>query len=108
MDSIDDKVRTAARCLPSQGTLNLLFSAQEDMQFADEAFDILGFTSEEKYNVYKVSRRERERESDNVLSSWLTFICWWPGGLSRCPETDYLLTFKAFKLSRGCVARSVP
>ena len=33
MDSIDDK---------------------EDMQFADEAFDILGFSSEEKYNVYKV------------------------------------------------------
>ena len=32
MDSIDDK---------------------EDMQFADEAFDILGFTKEEKYNVYK-------------------------------------------------------
>ena len=28
------------------------------MQFADEAFDILGFTSEEKYNVYKVRRRE--------------------------------------------------
>ena len=42
--------------------LNLLFSAQEDMQFADEAFDILGFASDEKYNVYKVSRRERERE----------------------------------------------
>ena len=34
MDSIDDK---------------------EDMQFADEAFDILGFTKEEKYNVYKVT-----------------------------------------------------
>ena len=31
------------------------------MQFADEAFDILGFTSEEKYNVYKVRRKERER-----------------------------------------------
>ena len=25
------------------------------MQFADEAYDILGFTKEEKYNVYKVS-----------------------------------------------------
>ena len=34
MDSIDDK---------------------EDMQFVDEAFDILGFTKEEKYNVYKVT-----------------------------------------------------
>ena len=72
------------------------------MQFADEAFDILGFASDEKYNVYKVSRRERERERDNVLSSLLTFIylaAWLR--LSRCPETDYLLTFKAFKLSRG-------
>ncbi len=28
---------------------------KEDMQFADEAFDILGFTKEEKYNVYKVT-----------------------------------------------------
>ena len=27
---------------------------KEDMQFADDAFNILGFTSEEKYNVYKV------------------------------------------------------
>ena len=27
---------------------------KEDMQFADEAYDILGFTKEEKYNVYKV------------------------------------------------------
>ena len=34
MDSIDDK---------------------EDMQFADEAYDILGFTQTEKYDVYKVS-----------------------------------------------------
>ena len=25
------------------------------MQFADEAFDILGFTKEEKYNVFKVT-----------------------------------------------------
>ncbi len=30
---------------------------KEDMQFADEAFDILGFTREEKYNVYKVRER---------------------------------------------------
>ena len=45
-----------ARCLPCL-RLKLLFSAQEDMQFADEAFDILGFSSEEKYNVYKVRRR---------------------------------------------------
>jgi hypothetical protein len=30
---------------------------KEDMQFADDAFNILGFTQEEKYNVYKVSHR---------------------------------------------------
>ena len=28
---------------------------KEDMQFADEAYDILGFTPEEKYNVYKLT-----------------------------------------------------
>ena len=28
---------------------------KEDMLFADEAFDILGFSKEEKYNIYKVS-----------------------------------------------------
>uniref|UniRef100_A0A0K2T3U6 Myosin heavy chain 1 [Tribolium castaneum] n=1 Tax=Lepeophtheirus salmonis TaxID=72036 RepID=A0A0K2T3U6_LEPSM len=28
---------------------------KEDMQFADEAFDILGFTTEEKYNSYKLT-----------------------------------------------------
>ncbi|QQP51989.1 Myosin heavy chain 1, partial [Caligus rogercresseyi] len=28
---------------------------KEDMQFADEAFDILGFTQEEKYNSYKLT-----------------------------------------------------
>ena len=27
---------------------------KEDMLFADEAFDILGFSKEEKYNIYKV------------------------------------------------------
>ena len=75
------------------------------MQFADEAFDILGFTSEEKYNVYKVRRKERER--DNVLSSLLTFLRWRPACLSRCPETDYLLTFKAFNLGRAEVGREI-
>ena len=34
MDSIDDK---------------------EDMMFADEAFDILGFSNDDKYNVYKLT-----------------------------------------------------
>jgi myosin heavy chain 6/7 len=28
---------------------------KEDMQFADEAYDILGFTTDEKYNVYKLT-----------------------------------------------------
>merc|ERR1712223_1521422 len=28
---------------------------KEDMQFADEAYDILGFTNEEKYNIYKLT-----------------------------------------------------
>jgi len=28
---------------------------KEDMMFADEAFDILGFTKEEKYNIYKLT-----------------------------------------------------
>jgi len=28
---------------------------KEDMQFADEAYDILGFSQEEKYNVYKLT-----------------------------------------------------
>ncbi len=28
---------------------------KEDMQFADEAYDILGFSNEEKYNVYKLT-----------------------------------------------------
>ena len=27
---------------------------KEDMLFADEAFDILGYSKEEKYNIYKV------------------------------------------------------
>ena len=41
---------------PREQGLTILFSAQEDMQFADEAFDILGFSNEEKYNVYKVRK----------------------------------------------------
>merc|ERR1711899_540521 len=28
---------------------------KEDMQFADEAYDILGFTNEEKYNIYRLT-----------------------------------------------------
>merc|ERR1712180_485840 len=28
---------------------------KEDMMFADEAYDILGFTSDEKYNIYKLT-----------------------------------------------------
>merc|ERR1712055_115109 len=38
----------------SQGKLTVpSIDDKEDMQFADEAFDILGFTEEEKYNVFK-------------------------------------------------------
>ena len=28
---------------------------KEDMGFADEAYDILGFTNQEKYNIYKLT-----------------------------------------------------
>ena len=52
------------KCLLSDNILDYWFVSQgkltvpsiddkEDMQFADEAFDILGFTEEEKYNVFK-------------------------------------------------------
>ena len=49
---------------------------KEDMQFADEAYDILGFTKEEKYNVYKVGslkhmdpKTEKKKEiSKNPIS----------------------------------------
>merc|ERR1719333_1763425 len=38
----------------SQGKITVpSIDDKEDMQFADEAYDILGFSSEEKYNVYK-------------------------------------------------------
>merc|ERR1719189_1633626 len=38
----------------SQGKLTVpSIDDKEDMMFADEAFDILGFTSDEKYNVFK-------------------------------------------------------
>ena len=40
----------------SQGKVSVeSIDDKEDMQFADEAFDILGFTREEKYDVYKVT-----------------------------------------------------
>ena len=52
------------KCLLSDNILDYWFVSQgkltvpsiddkEDMQFADEAFDILGFSEEEKYNVFK-------------------------------------------------------
>merc|ERR1712168_393858 len=52
------------KCLLSNDILDYWFVSQgkltvpsiddkEDMQFADEAFDILGFTQEEKYDVFK-------------------------------------------------------
>merc|ERR1719158_1364397 len=38
----------------SQGKLTVpSIDDKEDMMFADEAFDILGFTQEEKYKVFK-------------------------------------------------------
>ena len=38
----------------SQGKLTVpSIDDKEDMQFADEAFDILGFSEDEKYNVFK-------------------------------------------------------
>ena len=45
---------------PSRIPINFQISVEsiddkEDMQFADEAFDILGFNKEEKYNVYKLT-----------------------------------------------------
>ena len=40
----------------SQGKVSVeSIDDKEDMQFADEAYDILGFSSEEKYNVYKLT-----------------------------------------------------
>ena len=40
----------------SQGKVSVeSIDDKEDMLFADEAFDILGFTKEEKYNVYKMT-----------------------------------------------------
>jgi len=40
----------------SQGKITVdSIDDKEDMQFADEAYDILGFTNEEKYNVYKLT-----------------------------------------------------
>ena len=38
----------------SQGKITVpSIDDREDMQFANEAFDILGFTTDEKYNVFK-------------------------------------------------------
>merc|ERR1719232_199883 len=40
----------------SQGKLTVpSIDDKEDMMFADEAYDILGFTNEEKYNIYKLT-----------------------------------------------------
>ena len=50
------------------------------MQFADEAFDILGFSKEEKYNVYKVRTKE-ERERD--LADIYLMAAWRPLQMSR-------------------------
>ena len=40
----------------SQGKVSVeSIDDKEDMMFADEAYDILGFTKEEKYNIYKLT-----------------------------------------------------
>lgn len=40
----------------SQGKVTVeTIDDKEDMQFADEAYDVLGFTNEEKYNIYKLT-----------------------------------------------------
>ena len=40
----------------SQGKVSVeSIDDKEDMQFADEAYDILGFSKEEKYNIYKLT-----------------------------------------------------
>jgi myosin heavy subunit len=46
---------------------------KEDMQFADDAFNILGFTKEEKYNVYKVSLKDIQYLFPNLLYAYIRF-----------------------------------
>ena len=53
----------------SQGKISVeSIDDKEDMLFADEAFDILGFTKEEKYNVYKVSRNNNRTSYTAAVS----------------------------------------
>ena len=43
---------------------------KEDMQFADEAFDILGFSEEEKFDVYKVGRQVDRPGNHHKVQFW--------------------------------------
>ena len=58
----------------SQGKITVpSIDDREDMQFANEAFDVLGFTQEEKYNVsqiecIKMSTSKVEEDSKNIMS----------------------------------------
>merc|ERR1711970_434448 len=77
----------------SQGKLTVpSIDDKEDMQFADEAFDILGFTEDEKYNVFKctaammhmgnltkdfvpVGKEEQAEIKDDVNSQKVASLC---------------------------------
>ena len=58
----------------SQGKITVpSIDDREDMQFANEAFDVLGFTQEEKYNVSKIEcikmfASKVEEDSKNIMS----------------------------------------
>ena len=67
---------------------------KEDMQFADEAFDILGFSEEEKFNVYKVRMTGATitgKFSFDMLSvdTWALF-----GHTARIAEWAWQLAFR--------------
>merc|ERR1719355_168928 len=75
---------------------------KEDMQFADEAYDILGFTNEEKYNIYRltavvmhmgnmtkdfvpVGKEEQAEIKDETNSQKVSTIC----GI----DTEWMITY---------------
>ena len=52
---------------------------KEDMQFADEAYDILGFSNEEKYNIYKLTAivMHMGKYIQAFLQFWVFKECFW-------------------------------
>ena len=55
----------------SQGKIKVdSIDDKEDMQFADEAFDILGFSEEEKFDVYKASRQVDRPGNHHKVQFW--------------------------------------